>query len=255
MDDFIPSDLLKRIFRFWWILALIMIAGGGVGYVVSRLQTPVYESQASITTSIDFAYTDRLSEDQEDYMINTVGDVIDSSQVFELVKEQASSLGLTVTDDGIKERFTKSRQGYRWELTVRDTNPEVAQTLTQLWVVNAGNALAGFHEETLDAVKYHSAEISLQNCFSQIVVVEPASAYCSMENLDEIRDALKVTTTETDLSTFPDSLLLSKISTEISDNAYLPSSPIEFKRNYMVLAGAMCGLLIGLLIFIFGKSK
>ncbi len=254
MDDFVPSDLLKKIFRFWWVILLLMIAGGAAGILISQLQKPIFESQASITTSIDFAYANRLDDDEEDYLIATVGDVIGSSQVFEVVKEQASGLGITLTDQDILNYFTRARQGYRWEVTVRNADPKIAQTLTQLWVEAAGSALDRLRENTLDSVVYHSAEIALQNCFSQIVIVEPVSVSCSIQNLGELRAALAGTSAPVEPA-FPDSILLSKISTEISDNAYLPGGPIVYKRNLMALAGCVGGLLIGLGFFIFGKFK
>lgn len=254
MDDFVPSELLKRAFHRWWLLAALMIAGGVAGILFSQLQKPAYESQASITTSIDFAYANRLNEDEEDYLILTIGDVISSSGVFDLVKQQASEMGITITDESIKTAFTKARQGYRWELTVRDTNPETAQTLTQLWVETADKALAEFRERTLDTVKYQSAELALQNCFSQIVVIEPASAYCSIDNLQEIRDDLEESSTQIKVDSLSNSILLSKISSEITDNAYLPGSPTIFKRNILALAGCICGLLIGFGILVFGKT-
>ena len=255
MDDFIPSELIKRAIQRWWLLLLIMIAGGGAGMIAARLQNPIYESQASITTSIDFAYTDRLSEDDEDYLIATVGDEIESSSVFEQVKQKAAEKEITVTDEMIKERFSKARQGYRWELTVRADDPVTAQTLTQIWVDAAGQKLAVMQDHSLDLFKYHTAELALQNCFSQMVVVDPASGNCSIEKLSEIRSALETSPSNQIEGSNSDAILLSRISTEITDNAYLPSNPIIYKGNLMTFAGCLCGLIIGLGILIFGKPK
>lgn len=255
MDDIIPSEIMKRVNRWWWLLILVAIAGGVVGVLAVKLLKPVYESQASITTSIDFAYAGRLSEDQEDYLILTVGDVIDSTAVFDEVKKKAELEGISVTDETIKERFTKARQGYRWELTVRASSPETAQSLTQIWVEAAGEALTQFQEKTQEILAMRSAQLALQNCFSQTVVVEPASAFCSLENLATIREVLAQTSTSEKISSQPEALLLSKISTEITDNAYLPSGPVILKRNLSALAGCFCGLLIGLGFLIFGKNQ
>jgi hypothetical protein len=240
MDDFVPSELLKRTFHRWWLLVIFMIVGGATGILFSQLQKPIYESQASITTSIDFAYANRLNEDEEDYLILTIGDVIGSSGVFDSVKQLAAEIDITITDETLKTAFTKARQGYRWELTVRDSNPETAQTLTQLWVETADKALADFRERNLDTLKYQSAELAIQNCFSQIVVIEPASAYCSLGNLTEIRNDLEETSTQVKVDSLSNAILLSKISSEITDNAYLPGSPTVFKRNILALAGCIC---------------
>lgn len=255
MDDVIPSELLKRVMRWWWLVILIVIAGGAAGVLAVQLQKPVYESQASITTSIDFAYAGRISEDQEDYLISTVGDFIDTSEVFDAVKQKAAAEGISVTDQMLKERFTKARQGYRWELTVRHSDPQTAQTLTQIWVDSAEDLLAQFLAKSQEILAMRSAQMALQNCFSQMVVIEPASAYCSTENLATLREVLADTSTSEKLASLPQAILLSKISTEITDNAYLPGGPVMLKRNLSALAGCFCGLLIGLGFLFFGKNK
>lgn len=255
MDDFVPSEMLKRAIRYWWLVAALMIAGGLLGYLAVKVQKPVYESQASITTSIDFAYAGRLNESEEDYLILTVGDVIDSSRVFEAVIQKADEQGISLTIEDIKEHFTKARQGYRWELTVRNSDPQAAQTLTQLWVEESDNALAEFRQKSLDMLEYQSAQIALQNCFSQTVVLDPVSASCSLENIAELRSTISETSIQEKGNSMPNAILLSKISTEITDNAYLPGSPITLKQNYCVVAGCFCGLLVGLGFLIFKKTK
>jgi hypothetical protein len=255
MDDFVPSETIKRAMHYWWVLLLCMLVGGALGALIVSIQKPVYESQASITTAIDFAYAGRLSSDEEDYLISTIGDVIDSAKVLDRVKELAASRNISLSDHQIQENFTKSRQGYRWELTVRDSDPIMAQTLTQIWVESADEGLSELRENTLKSLMVQSAQQSLQNCFSQIVVVDPASAYCSVENISSLRQALSETESSQELYSLPDAILLSKVSTAISDNAYLPTSPVIYKRNLTTFAGAFCGLIAGLGIFMFGKPR
>lgn len=255
MEDVIPSEILKRVVRWWWLVILLMIAGGAVGILAVRLQHPVYESQASITTSIDFAYAGRIDEAQEDSLISVIGDEINSTAVMDVVKKNAADKGISVTDEMIKERFTKSRQGYRWELTVRDSDPKTAQTLTQIWVDAADEALAVFHARSQEILAMRSAQLALQTCFSQSVVVDPASAYCSTENLATLRDVLAQTSSSEKLSNLEDAILLSSVSTVVTDDAYLPGSPVLLKQNLSTLAGSLCGLLVGLGFLFFGKNK
>lgn len=255
MDDVIPSEMLKRVIRWWWLVVLMMIAGGAVGILVVKLQKPVYESQASITISIDFAYAGRINESQEDAVISVIGDKISSTSVMEEVKEKAAVLGISVTDEMIKDRFTKARQGYRWELTVRDNDPQTAQQLTQIWLEAADEALDKFQSKSQVTLALLSAQMALQNCFSQTVIVEPASGYCSTENLAAIRGVLAETSKSADTSDLQDAILLSNVSAEIAEDAYLPTSPILLKMNLSTLAGSLCGLLVGFGFLIFGKNK
>lgn len=255
MDDFVPSDMIKRAIRLWWLVALLMVAGGIAGVLISRMQKPVYESRASITTSIDFAYTNRLSSDEEDYLISSVGDVIDSSRVLELVKENARNQGITLTDEQIRTAFRKDRQGYRWLLTVRDSSPETAQRLAQIWVEAADQGLAIAHQNTLDALMLQSAQLALEDCFSQSVVVDPASSYCLPEHLAEIRVGLSNVSVQGNEESLPNAILLSKITTQISDNAFLPVSPVLYRQNLSAFAGIICGLLVSLVVLFYGKPS
>jgi hypothetical protein len=255
MEDFVPSAMIKRLIRWWWLILLMMIAGGAAGILAVKLQKPVYESQASITTSIDYAYAGRITDAQEDSLIAVIGDEISSTATLNTVKQKAAALNIPVSDDVIKNRFTKSRQGYRWELTVRDNDPQKAQKLTQIWVDAADEELAKFQAKSQAILQMRSAQLALQNCFSQSVVVEPASAYCSIKNMETLRDVLSETATSKKLSNLQNAILLSNISTEKTDDAYLPDSPVLLKRNLSTLAGCFCGLLVGLGFLIFGKTK
>ncbi|PKN84666.1 MAG: hypothetical protein CVU45_08885, partial [Chloroflexi bacterium HGW-Chloroflexi-7] len=210
---------------------------------------------ASITTSIDFAYAGRIDESQADALISVIGDEISSTMVMNVVKEEAAAFGITVTDETINDRFTKARQGFRWELTVRDTDPQNARSLTQIWVDAADQALTQFHQKNQAILAVRSAQLALQNCFSQSVIVEPASGYCSTENMATFRDILAALTTSDKLLNIQDAILLSNVSTEKTDDAYLPSSPVLLKMNLATLAGSICGLLVGLGFLIFGKNK
>lgn len=255
MEDVIPSEIMKRVIRWWWLVLLIMIAGGAAGVLAVKLQKPVYESQASITTSIDFAYAGRIDEAQEDALISVVGDKISSTAVMDVVKAKSAAQGINVTDETIREKFTKARQGYRWELTVRDNDPQMAQTLTQFWVDAANEELVKFHSQTQEVLAMRSAQLAMQNCFSQTVILDPATGYCSTENLATIREVLALTSTDTKISGLPDAILLSNISTEVTDDAYLPMNPVLLKQNIATLAGCICGLLIGLGFILFGKNQ
>lgn len=255
MEDIVPSEIMKRVMRWWWLVIIIMIAGGAVGMLVVRLQKPVYESQASITTSIDYAYAGRIDAAQEDALVSVVGDEISSSSVMDEVKEKAAAFGIFVTDEMIKDRFTKARQGYRWELTVRDNDPQTAQSLTQIWLETADAALDKFQAKSQETLAMRSAQLALQNCFSQTVIVEPASGYCSTENLATIRDVLAETSGSAEFANLQDAIMLSNISTEITDDAYLPTSAVLLKQNLSAIAGCFCGLLVGLGFLIFGKNK
>jgi hypothetical protein len=241
--------------RKWWIVLFLMIGCGFLGVLITHLQKPIFESQSSITTSIDFAYAGRMTEDDEDYLMETIGDVIESDEVFERLQDNAALENITVDDKTLQSKFTKARQGYRWELTVRDTNPVMAQKLTQLWTDSADLELKALREFSIDALRYQTSQMALENCFSQLVVLAPVSGNCSTEEIADIRDVFNQNTVDENVPSLTEAVLLSKISTEVTDNAYLPSNPVIFKQNINALVGSVAGLLIGLAGFILWKPK
>lgn len=255
MDDLIISDVLGRVMRRWWILVLLMIGGGLLGILFTRIQKPIYESQSSITTSIDFAYSGRLTEDDEDYLMETVGDVIESERVMTLMRENAGLENIIVDAETIRTKFTKARQGYRWELTVRDENPEIAQRLTQLWTDAADIELKALREFSLDALHFQTSQLAVENCFSQLVVLAPASGNCASDDVSTIRSVFEENAVGENAPSLTESVLLSKISTEVTDSAYLPANPVIFKQNINTLVGVAAGLLVGLAGFMFWKPK
>jgi len=253
MEDLVPSELFRRVQRLWWLLLLLMIGGGIAGILITRVQKPLYESQATITTSIDFAYAGRLSDDEEDYLISSVGDIIDSDEVLDLVLRQAANSGISLTRESTFEAFSKSRQGYRWVLSVRASSPELAQSLAQIWVDSAAQVLQAYRLDSMESLMLQSAMLALQNCFSQAVVTDPASAWCSTENLPAIRSALSEASALEGEGTYSSALMMSKISTTVADQASLPAAPALFGQNTITLAGAFCGLLLGLAFLFFLK--
>ena len=97
-------------------------------------------------------------------------------------------------------------------------------------------ALEDFHQQT--------AMLSIESCFSQSVIAENGVSGCTTEDLDTLKTYLtaNVDTAES----LRDSILLSNLSFEITTEPELPSSPLLFRQNLNVAAGALIGLIIGL---------
>ena len=110
-NDFVPSELIKTIARKWWVLVLAMVLGGLAGMLISRAHKPVYQSQATITTAVDYAYTGSLEDYELDHLIMAVGDVIDSTAVRESVVESELSEDSSSSSEEILNRIKPHTQG------------------------------------------------------------------------------------------------------------------------------------------------
>ena len=90
IDDIDLSGVVNRAVKYWWVVALLMIVGGITGLLVSVIAKPVYESNSVISSVIDFAYSGRMTDYEEDYLLTAIGDIIVSDAVMTQVVEAAS---------------------------------------------------------------------------------------------------------------------------------------------------------------------
>lgn len=254
-NDFVSSELIKTIARKWWILVLAMVFGGLAGMLITRVHKPVYLSQAIITTAVDYAYTGSMQDIELDHLIMAVGGVIDSTAVRETVGESILSEGLSTSAEEILKIMTPIRKGNSWLLTVRASDPVTAQRIALLWGNEAIDSLAGIRTAATDAFRFQVAQFALEECLSRIVAVEPVSSGCSNQEMDNLRLFLtKLNQPDTSLD-YRNSVILSNLSFELTKEPEVSASPVLFRQNLNVLAGALIGLVVALGVLFGGKTQ
>lgn len=254
-SDFSLSDTFQRAVRYWWLAAALMIVGGLIGLLVSAVSKPVYESTSVITTVIDFAYSGRLTDKEEDHLISAVGDVIRSSEVVEDVATAGMNAGLATSSKALLSSLTASRQGYRWELSSRSSDPENAMQINQLWLQGALEGLERFRMDSILALSEFNTQVEVENCFQQLVVVEPVSAYCDLADLQALLgqiQSLESGETKTSLLT---RLLASRISFQVTRQPSLPGEPVHLGRNTSAASGVVLGFLASILLLVLGLPR
>lgn len=249
-SDFVPSKLITKAAKKWWVFAALMILGGLAGMLVTRIHKPVYQSQAVITTAVDYAYAGRLEDYELDHLILTVGDIIDSTQVKQQVMTRALQEIPGTSESAILENLTPIRKGYDWILSVRSSEASTTQMLAQTWAEEAMSSLQKMSQNALEDFHQQTAMLSIESCFSQSVVAENAISGCTTEDLETLKTYLTVNVDTTE--TLRDSILLSNLSFEITTEPELPQSPLLFRQNLNVAVGALIGLIISLAWFFRG---
>jgi hypothetical protein len=254
-DEFSLSDTFDRAVRYWWLSALLMITGGLIGLLISVVQKPVYESTSVITTVIDFAYAGRLTNYEEDHLLTAVGDVIRSSEVMSEVTDAGVEAGLAPTVEAIRASLTASRQGYRWELSSRSANPATAMEINRLWLDAAVDALEHYRMDSILALSEFNFQVEVENCFQQAVVVEPVSAFCSVKDLQALRDQVNQLESSSERATLLSRLLTSRISFQVTRQPEIPVEPVHLGRGISVAAGVLLGLLVAILLLVLGLPR
>ena len=253
--EFSFTDMVSRAVHYWWLAAGLMIVGGLIGLLASTVRKPVYESVSVITTVIDFAYSGRLTDEEEDHLLTAIGDVIQSSQVMEDVIEMGIQNGLASSAEEMRSIFTASRQGYRWELSARSNDPGVALEANRLWLNLAVSALEQFRMDSLKALAEFNAQAGIENCFQQAVVVEPVSAYCSAADFQALRDQINSFESGTFSNSLSSRLLASRVSFQVTTEPGMPGTPAHMGRNSLTIAGVLLGLLAAVLLLVIGFPR
>jgi hypothetical protein len=254
-NDFSTSSFFSKTMRFWWVLVCFMVAGGIIGFLTTRFFSPIYESKAVITSVLDYAGLGKVDDWEEDQLYLAIGDIIGSSDVKTQVIAQAETDGIQLSDAEMEDNFTLNRQDTRWVMRVRDSDPVTAQKLNQIWSGAAIDALKKMKAESETSFYLQQNLNALATCFEQSIQVEPSSKSCDIQNLERIRDEMGKVANATNEKSSRSTLIISRTSFELTTEATTPFSPVLYSRNYLVLAGALIGLFVGLVLFTLGWPK
>ena len=249
-DDLNMSTFFSRIIKRWWLLIGLMILGGVAGFFLTFVRQPLYESQAVVTSVLDYAVLGHLSDWEQDQLYRSIGDVVASSKVINQVIEEANANGILVTQEDVEKNFSADRQDTRWVIRVRAKTPKLAQQLNSYWASFGMDALVEMSESNRAAFAYQRYLASLTDCFEQTVMVDPVSQDCSVENINAIREAMTAASANTGDLDYRRSLILTHASFELTSEPSLPTSPAIFSRSIMVLAGALIGLCLAFIFYI-----
>ena len=248
-DEFNLSKIISRLLKFWWVLAAIMIVGGGVGILLSRIHPPVYQSRAVITSVIDYSMLGKIDDYESDQIYVGIGELIDSTAVKDAAYQELRTQGTSIEKEDFDNSLTLQRQDSRWLLYVRYSNPEIAQKINQVWAEQAMLAIDQMKEKATKQFLSDQYLNSLVTCLQNSVVVDSTSSVCNQMTYESIQKEIEKVVSENNSSDSANSLLILHTSSEITQSASYSASPILLGQNTSALAGMLLGLIAGLFFF------
>jgi len=252
--DLVPSALIKKATRSWWVFPILMILGGLAGMLFTKIQKPVYQSQGVISTAVDYAYSGRLEDYELDHLIMAVGDIIDSTTVRRQILAVAVPLIPDLRESTLTRNLTAIRKGNDWILSARATDPEEAKILAESWVSSAMVALYKMNQTALAEFHNQVAMLSIEKCYSESVTGEQPLASCSLDEIEKLQGTLVSEPGST--NSFRNRMLLTNLSFEVTTIPEEPKAALLFRQNICVAVGAFLGLLAALTWFFFlGKNS
>jgi capsular polysaccharide biosynthesis protein len=253
MNELNPRDILERTFHGWPLVALGVLLGGLLGGLFSYLHPPVYEARAEILIHVDgalWAQEKKVDIIQEIELFNSyqpISDLLFSDEVLQGLMTAAQAEGIPLDRHTLLNTFSIQRVNLVWQMTVRQKDPATAARLADLWVESALPVYQAAHEHAITA---HSGEIerlAIEKCFTEadfasgnacagLSFASPADLETFLADLDT-----RIANARTAARGVDAALTL-----EAGAPASVPSAPVRNARTWLVLAGTLAGLMIGI---------
>ncbi len=243
-------EYLKYAGSHWYLLVIVMIIGGLAGLGATTFLPEVYESNAAFNVTIDYTQTGMLSDVEEDQAMRGVGDIIFSDEITNETLAALEEQGMQLTKDEFYDNAIFDREEFRWAIRYRDADPQIAYTVVETWGREADRVLQDSLEHARLASSYQGVLTGLESCLQRTTGAGSGVEDCSLENIDnilmEIEQISALIKTEKELSKG----LLPALSIQMLEEAKVPSRPMRYQVNVLVLNGALIGLLVMLVILI-----
>lgn len=243
-DGFILFDFVKKLLAGWKRVAILMVIGGLCGMGASKLLTPVYESKAAIAVTIDYTRTGALSDIQEDQAMRGLGSLIDSSIVLQTVQTRAEENGIQLDQQSLTENFTLEREDFRWLLRVRDTDPQRAMDLANLWAEQAMSALDTAMQHAISADHYQQYLDTLDYCLQRLAPEGVSSEPCANVDFDYLSEEIENTSAAIREEQALSYGLMPAMQFFLAGEAPLNTSAVLGTRSILIFSGAVLGFLI-----------
>ena len=247
-DDFSPRSALENLYRYWWLVVLLTLWGGLVGWGIHRSRPPVYDAQVVLFATIDFSQfpeTAELTLGEQDEIMWGAATVLLSTQVAEQVAAQAQGLGIPVTTADLYNQATLERKQANWILTLRDSDAETAAVLANLWGTQGLAALEAAREQALNAQAVQQYLDSLQICLAGALPADQLPAACEGRSEDELFQEITETSDQLTKIYQGSQGLFPALLFELSQEASSPDVPTRYQQSSLIFAGALIGFLLG----------
>ena len=244
------TEFSPRIFRAkptdWLGVAGMMLLGALLGLVISLFLPPKYEATAKLTTNLEVVTGTNVTEIMVDSQIDIVGTLMFHPDIVERVRQDISSEGFIFTASDLVHKTRIERQLMSTLIKVRDNDPELAALIATTWAENAYDRLSKAHTHALSLSQAKATQALLTVCSKD--ATKQALPFC--QSLTEEKAAQIAS--ETKLIILEESPLSLGLTSELNISQYqaalTPDRPIAYQRSILILAGALAGLVLALIL-------
>jgi hypothetical protein len=143
MHEFVLVEHFYRLVKYWWLILITGLIGGGVGFIIYHSHPSMYESKAIFYVTLDLEPLLKLNlpanqyQYNEDLALNVTGAVLVEPELLSTVVAESDKQGIFVSKDYLLSNSTIERKHAFWELRFRHPEPQISQSVANLWAEKA----------------------------------------------------------------------------------------------------------------------
>jgi hypothetical protein len=249
------NNQIKRISDRWYILAALMIIGGLLGFLISMAKTPIFESSAVFSVTIDYTQTGALTDIQEDQAMRGVGSVIFSDKVINKTLSQISKESESeISREDFLENSFLDREEFRWTLRYRDSDPINAEKAINAWATNADSVIQEGLKHSLTAVVMLEDLEVMKNCLIDISN-ENTQSNCAEKDLDSLVISINEISTRIQEEKTASFGLFNALSVSLVNKGSSSQMAVLGQRNLLVISSALIGFLLSIIAIAYEEMK
>jgi len=248
VNEFTPLDVFVWAAKRWWLVVLFTVLGGCLGWAYHWLQPSVYEAQAVIVAQIDFTQTGDLTELEQDQVITAVMGLFVSSSVLEKTLQEANTQQIPIQELTYGKNVSLERRRSWINMLLRDSDPLVASEVGNLWAETSYAALAESYEHALQAQVLREYLATLNTCLQSSSAGQATPNICGAGTLEEIEQQAQAVEDELYQEVLASNGIIPGLVFDLSQRAQVPESPVAYRTSLLIMAGALIGFVLGVLI-------
>lgn len=245
-DEIYPIDAITRSIRYWWIMVVLILLGALVGFVLHSFTQAVYEARVEANFSLDYNRTGPLTQFEEDYSVEVIGNIIYNPTILHVVADRANDRGIAISPQELAASSSLERRMYTWVIRVSDANPVQATALAEQWASIVDEQVAQAYQHAVMADQLQRILDSSEVCLAQLPGVDLIAPSCNGSNLENLQSRLSTVSADIQAHRAASSGLAPYLL--ISKAKVIPaaSQPVRSGKNTLMLAGSLIGAFLGI---------
>lgn len=246
-------EVFPRLIRRWWLIALLIVLGGCLGWFIHLARPPLYETAATFSVVVNFSETYPLDEREQDQAVGVFKALLTSTPVVEKVQAEAQARGIPPEALVLNRRVFTERRQSQIDLIVRHEDPQIAAEIANLWAEQAYEIIVEAYSHALKAQSLGQYQAGLAHCLQ--IENPPPESLCAAESLDALEQRIQEVDAERQAELLSSQALLPILVFEFSQYAPVPSESVAYRAIILLLAGTLIGFVCGIVLALLPSFK